>query len=276
MTYPFAKGHGTENDFVVLPDHDGTIHGDLPAGRVAALCHRRAGIGGDGVLRVVRTACIDPDQADRAEWFMDYRNSDGSLSEMCGNGIRVFARHLVDAGLVDPDTPIPIATRDGIKTLVVGPGGQFTVDLGKPRLLEPSEVTVGDRRWQATGVDMGNPHAVVYVDDLAEAGDLLTSPGYDHAVYPSGVNVEFVTPLAPGEVAMRVFERGAGETRSCGTGAAAVAVATAVREDSRPGPEGSRCLVRVPGGELLLTWTAEDRVLLNGPAVITATGETGL
>src|ERR1700752_4095937 len=119
-SYPFLKGHGTENDFVVLPDHDGSIHGDLDAARVRALCDRRAGIGGDGVLRVIRTSSYDagagrtPPESG-AEWFMDYRNADGSVSEMCGNGIRVFARHLVEEGLADPNAPIPIGTRDGVK-----------------------------------------------------------------------------------------------------------------------------------------------------------------
>ena len=92
--YPFLKGHGTENDFVLLPDHDGTLHGELHATRVRALCDRRAGICGDGVIRLVRTAVLGSEQ--QAEWFMDYRNSDGSLSEMCGNGVRVFARYLLD------------------------------------------------------------------------------------------------------------------------------------------------------------------------------------
>src|SRR3954453_3661 len=137
--YPFLKGHGTENDFVLLPDHDGSVHGDLDPERVRALCDRRAGIGGDGVLRVGRTG-------DR--WFMDYRNSDGSLSEMCGNGIRVFARHLVDAGLADPSTGIRIATRAGVKVVHVR-GEQVTADLGTPKLLGSSAISVGDWAWSA-------------------------------------------------------------------------------------------------------------------------------
>ena len=123
--YAFLKGHGTENDFVLLPDHDGSVHGDLPAEqmaeRVRALCDRRAGIGGDGVLRVVRTAADTEARAlpgsGGTTWFMDYRNADGSVSEMCGNGIRVFALHLIEEGLADPTRPIPIGTRDGVKTL---------------------------------------------------------------------------------------------------------------------------------------------------------------
>ena len=139
MSYPFLKGHGTENDFVLLPDHDGSVHGNLSRDRVRALCDRRAGIGGDGVLRVIRTeasgfeahsartSTTDRTEAGAAEWFMDYRNADGSVSEMCGNGIRVFARHLVDEGLAT--SPMAIATRDGVKTVIVE-RGVITVDMG--------------------------------------------------------------------------------------------------------------------------------------------------
>jgi diaminopimelate epimerase len=131
-SYPFFKGHGTENDFVVLPDHDGTIHGELAADRVRALCDRRAGIGGDGVLRVIRTAFVPDGGGQDATWFMDYRNSDGSLSEMCGNGIRVFGRYLADHGLADPSAPVPVGTRAGVKVLTFAGGvadGEITVDM---------------------------------------------------------------------------------------------------------------------------------------------------
>ena len=130
--YPFLKGHGTENDFVLLPDHDGSVHGDLSADRVRALCDRRAGIGGDGVLRVIRTSAIEAGRGQDAEWFMDYRNSDGSVSEMCGNGIRVFALHLVEEGLADAGAPIPIGTRDGVKVLTID-GDRITADMGTPK-----------------------------------------------------------------------------------------------------------------------------------------------
>ncbi|WP_181312533.1 diaminopimelate epimerase [Nocardioides campestrisoli] len=268
MTYPFLKGHGTENDFVLLPDHDGSVHGDLAAERVRALCDRRAGIGADGVLRVLRTA--DPAAAG-AEWFMDYRNADGSLSEMCGNGLRVFVRHLVDEGLVPAGELVPVATRDGVKVCLVE-GHLVTLDMGVPRVLGETSVTVGERSWPALQIDMGNPHAVAFVDDLADAGPLLEAPGHDPAVFPDGVNVEFVVRRADGHVAMRVHERGSGETRSCGTGACAVMVA-ASRLDEAPGPASYR--VDVPGGSLRVTWT-DDRVLLTGPAVIVARGETDL
>jgi diaminopimelate epimerase len=282
MTYPFLKGHGTENDFVLLPDHDGTVHGDLQPERVAALCDRRAGIGGDGVLRVIRTAALGGEwagQGEQAEWFMDYRNSDGSFSEMCGNGVRVFARHLVDAGLVDAEQArtegIPVGTRAGLKVVRVD-GDAITADMGSPALLGTSVVSVADHTWTARHVDMGNPHAVAFVDDLADAGSLLSQPAYDQEVYPEGVNVEFVVRRGPRHVAMRVHERGSGETRSCGTGACAVMVAAAEMDGARPDTGDTTYTVDVPGGTLRITWTADDRVLLTGPAVLVAEGLTDL
>jgi diaminopimelate epimerase len=273
--YPFLKGHGTENDFVLLPDHDGTVHGELSPERVRALCDRRAGIGADGVLRVIRTAAMGDEGADQAvEWFMDYRNADGWPSEMCGNGIRVFLRHLVEERLVDPTGPIDIATRDGIKTLIFE-GDLVTVDLGKAQLFPETKVSVGETTWPATHVDMGNPHAVAFVDEEETlAGlDLTRAPDHDESVYPDGVNVEFVVRRGERHVAMRVHERGSGETRSCGTGAGAVLVATATADGaSRP----ATYRVDVPGGTLTLTWTADDHVLLTGPAVIVARGTTSL
>ncbi|MBJ7529669.1 MAG: diaminopimelate epimerase [Nocardioides sp.] len=283
--YPFLKGHGTENDFVLLPDHDGTVHGDLDPARVRALCDRRAGIGGDGVLRVVRTAALDggvagpgsPAPGGSPEWFMDYRNADGSVSEMCGNGIRVFARHLVEEGLADPARPIPVATRDGVKTIRLE-GDLVTVDMGPPALLGHTEVTVGATRWPARHVDMGNPHAVAFVDDLAPTGAvgaLREAPGHDPAVYPAGVNVEFVVRRGERHVAMRVHERGSGETRSCGTGACAVMVAAAEADGLGPA-DGAEYRVDLPGGTLTIAWTPQDRVLMTGPAVVVARGTTAL
>ncbi len=273
MTYSFVKGHGTENDFVLLPDLDGSVHGDLSAEqlaeRVRALCDRRAGIGGDGVLRVVRGTTPE------AEWFMDYRNADGSLSEMCGNGIRVFVRHLVDEGLADPAAPIRVDTRDGVKTLTVD-GELITADMGTPRVLGQTKVGVEGRELAAQHVDMGNPHAVAFVDSLDDAGHLYEPPTHDPAVYPDGVNVEFVVRRGERHVAMRVHERGSGETRSCGTGACAAAVAAALADDARPTTDDVAYRVDVPGGTLTVTWTTEDRVLLTGPAVVVAAGQTDL
>ncbi|MCW2814513.1 MAG: diaminopimelate epimerase [Nocardioides sp.] len=260
MSYPFLKGHGTRNDFVLLPDHDESVHGDLDAERVRALCDRRGGIGGDGVLRVVRRG---------ERWFMDYRNADGSVAEMCGNGIRVFALHLVQEGLEEAGAPFDVDTRDGTKVVTVV-GDEVTVDMGVPRVLGESTVGVGERSWTATHVDVGNPHAVAFVDDLAEAGPLLEPPTHDTAVYPDGVNVEFVVRRGEGHVAMRVHERGSGETMACGTVACAVAVAAV------PGDGAMTCRVDQPGGTVVIERTAQGRVLMTGPALIVARGTTDL
>ena len=265
----FLKGHGTENDFVLLPDPERAL--DLTPGFVSAVCGRRTGIGADGVLRVV-LAATDPEGApmsDRARWFMDYRNADGSVAEMCGNGIRVFARYLVSAGLEQPGE-FGIATRDGVKRVRLGETGDVTVDMGPASLPGPDDVkvTVGGRVWPGVSVDVGNPHVVVFVEDLAAAGKLDEAPLVD-PTFPDGVNVEFAVVRAPGHVAMRVHERGVGETRSCGTGACAVMVATARRDD------GARTsyVVDVPGGRLTVAEGPDGHVELTGPAVLVARGE---
>ncbi len=274
IEYSFVKGHGTENDFVLLPDANGRH--ELTAGQVALLCHRRAGIGGDGVIRVVRTDATEDPAAvaarEQATWFMDYRNADGSLSEMCGNGIRVLGHFLVTHADVDPRDPLPIATRDGVKTLTFD-GDKITVDMGRPQLLGETTVRVGDRDLPATRVSMGNPHAVAFVGALADAGPLLEAPGHDERVFPDGVNVEFVARRGEHHVAMRVHERGSGETRSCGTGACAAMVAAAAADDAE---RGTSYTVDLPGGTLEIVWTEDDRVLMTGPAVLTAEGLTGL
>lgn len=272
--YPFVKGHGTENDFVLLPDHDGSVHGDLSAERVRALCDRRAGIGADGVLRVIRTAAIADAAGQPAEWFMDYRNSDGSLSQMCGNGIRVFVRHLLDEGMIEPVAgQVTVGTRDGVKSVTIESDGQLTVDLGVPRLLGETKVEADGRAFAAVHVDIGNPHAVAFVDNLDDAGSLLDQPRHDVATYPEGVNVEFVVRRGPGHLAFRVHERGSGETRSCGTGAGAVLAAAATADGATLPVEYA---VDVPGGRLRLTWTADRHALLTGPAQLVARGTSHL
>jgi diaminopimelate epimerase len=279
---PFLKGHGTENDFVIVPDPDGRLA--LPADAVARLCDRRAGIGGDGLLRVVRSAA-DPEaraMAGEAEWFMDYRNADGSVAEMCGNGVRVFVHHLLRAGLAKPGE-FAVATRAGVRRVRAGEDGIVAVAMGPARLPggpgETVTVTVagedGDRRWPAHHVDMGNPHAVAFVSDLAEAGPLYAPPAvHPAAAYPRGTNVEFVVERGPGHIALRVHERGVGETRSCGTGACAAAVAAARREGRDPVADGRAAAytVDVPGGRLRVTEETDGGVVLAGPAVIVAEG----
>jgi diaminopimelate epimerase len=263
----FAKGHGTGNDFVLLPDPDGAL--DLTPALVRALCDRRQGIGGDGVLRVIRAA-KHPEgaaMAGDAEWFMDYWNADGSLAEMCGNGSRVFARYLVAHGLAAPGD-WTLATRAGAKALRVGEVGDVTVDMGPPRFLRDSYAVVARRQYEGVGVSMGNPHLVCGVGaaDL-DVVDLGAPPAYDPVVFPDGVNVELVTPVGRGHVRMRVHERGSGETASCGTGACAVA-AVALRD---AGETAGEVTVDVPGGRLTVTLDGRTS-WLSGPAVIMAEG----
>ena len=278
----FLKGHGTENDFVIVPDPEGRL--DLGPEAVARLCDRRAGVGADGVLRVVRSESHPEARtlAAEAEWFMDYRNSDGSIAEMCGNGLRVFARYLVLAGLARPGG-FAVATRAGVRQVRVsedGPEGPGAVTVGMGRADFPGpdgvEVTVGQRHWPAVNISMGNPHAVAFVDDLADAGDLRSAPSVVPAgAYPAGVNVEFVVDRGPRHVAMRVHERGSGETRSCGTGACAVMVAAARRDGVAPSETGSPVTyaVDLPGGRLTITESVDGTIEMTGPVVILAEGE---
>ncbi|MGQ5578204.1 diaminopimelate epimerase [Streptomyces sp. ECR3.8] len=271
----FLKGHGTENDFVIVLDPENAL--ELSAAAVAALCDRRAGIGGDGLLRVVRSAAHPEARAmaDEAEWFMDYRNGDGSVAEMCGNGVRVFARYLQHAGHVG-EGDLAIATRGGVKTVHIAKDGDITVGMGRAVLPEGDvTVAVGERGWPARNVNMGNPHAVAFVADLADAGSLFAAPSFaPEAAYPDGVNVEFVVDRGPRHVAMRVHERGVGETRSCGTGACAVAVAAARRDGVDPRETGLPVTytVDLPGGTLVITEQPDGRIEMTGPAVIVAEG----
>jgi diaminopimelate epimerase len=271
----FLKGHGTENDFVIVPDPDNAL--DLPVSVVARLCDRRAGIGGDGLLHVVRSAAHPEarDMADEAEWFMDYRNADGSVAEMCGNGVRVFAHYLQRAGLV-AEGDLAVATRGGVKRAHLAKDGDITVSMGRAALPEDGvTVSVDGRSWDARNVNMGNPHAVAFVEDLDHAGDLLSVPPFSPpSVYPDGVNIEFVADRGPRHVAMRVHERGSGETRSCGTGACAVAVAAARRDGLDPALTGTPATytVDLPGGTLVITEHPDGGIDMTGPAVIVAEG----
>jgi diaminopimelate epimerase len=273
-TFSWVKGHGTRNDFLLLPDPDADVHGQIDPALVRALCDRRGGLGADGVLRVVRSGAYDDTDArasaaDGAEWFMDYRNADGSVSEMCGNGIRVFARYLVHAGLARGDGLLHIGTRDGVKTARFRSDGSVSVDMGDVRVLGEVEVRVGGRGWRAWKLDVGNPHAVAMVGTLDDAGPLLDPPEHDPADFPTGVNVEFVVRTGERAVAMRVHERGSGETQSCGTGAVAAAAAVA-RADGLQAPVA--LAVHVPGGDLEVTLRPDGGADLAGPAVLVAQG----
>jgi len=274
----FAKGHGTENDFVVLPDPDGTL--ELTPARVAALCDRRRGLGADGVLRVVRWAALKDDAFPArpgVEWFMDYRNADGGLAEMCGNGVRVYARWLADAGWLPEGSsaPLQLGTRAGVREVRFtgsDPANDIAVDMGAVRIGPTSTATVGGCTFAGTAVDVGNPHLACVTDAPLDALDLTAQPGFDAALFPHGVNVEFVSPLGGdtngGEVAMRVHERGVGETRSCGTGTVAAAVAALRAACATTGDVA----VRTPGGRLRVV-VAEGTTVLQGPAMLVASGE---
>jgi diaminopimelate epimerase len=262
---PVYKGHGTENDFVLIHDLEGEL--DLGADLVSALCDRRAGIGGDGVLRIVRTARLPdaPASAADTEFFMDYRNADGSIAEMCGNGLRVFVRYLKESRLTSADELV-VGTRAGALAAVVGHDGQITVDLGVPSLLPAApSVLVEPMPSARTGrsVLMPNPHVVIEVEDEEQLRglDLARLPRVDPAL-PHGQNIEFVVTAGDHHLIMRVHERGVGETRSCGTGIGAVVAVRAQAGDPTP------WRVDVPGGTCWVRWDADGRIWLTGPAVI--------
>ena len=266
------KGHGTGNDFVVVPDLDGGL--ELTPQLVRALCDRHTGLGADGVLRVVRSE-NDPDgkeMAADAEYFMDYRNADGSLAEMCGNGIRVFVRYLQRVSLVEQEAAV--ATRGGIKRVRSTADGALAVEMGQPRVLADRPVATAAPLAAAVGVavQLPNPHVVVAVSSAAElaAVDLSRAPLVEPG-RPGGQNVEFVVRTGPRRLAMRVHERGVGETQSCGTGICAVVAAVADGEGI--GADGSTWQVDVPGGGCQVTWREDGEIVLTGPAVLVAEAE---
>ena len=266
----FAKGHGTGNDFVILPDPDGEL--DLPDSLVARICDRHMGLGGDGVLRVVRTsAAVDQVPGDQAaEWFMDYRNADGSVAEMCGNGVRVFARYLLDEGLA-AGPELAIATRAGLRLVRVAIDGQLTVDMGAAQVVGDGSVELGRQRYSGLAISVGNPHLACLVEEPVVGIDLST-PRLLEGSQAGDVNVEVLRITGEHQIEMRVHERGSGVTMSCGTGAVAAAVAAAVSAGDWQLGQDLPWTVDVPGGRLTVTPSATAS-LLTGPAEIVACGE---
>lgn len=265
-----VKGHGTENDFVLLPDLDGVL--ELTAELTRQLCERRTGIGADGVLRVVRSENDDTGRsmAEDAPFFMDYRNADGSIAAMCGNGVRVFARYLQRERLIGDQTVV--GTRGGPRRVWLDGSGDITVDMGAPSFpeLQPRVTSGPVRGARGTAVDIPNPHVVVPVAALADLQALdLGHPPFVDPPRADGQNVEFVVRRGDRHVSMRVHERGVGETRSCGTGICAAVVAVA-RADGATAGDGGTWRVDVPGGVCGVTWQVGGTVLLRGPAVIVA------
>lgn len=266
----FAKGHGTLNDFVCFSDPDGSI--DPTDDQLRFLCDRRAGIGGDGTLRAVRARHVPGYEAHGDAWFMDYRNADASVAEMCGNGLRVFLRYLNEEGLIG-DEPVDIVTRAGVRHGEFLPDGDVRVTMGAPTVApEQVPVTVGDDEFAAWVIDVGNPHAAVVIEPgrLAHL-DLSVEPGYPAEAYPNRANVEFIEFVGDHHVVMRVWERGVGETFSCGTGTVATALAAATAS----GEEGGVWRVDPPGGSLKVDLNGADATL-TGPAVIVARGTVNL
>ena len=277
----FAKGHGTENDFVLLPDLGAQL--DLTAAVVSALCDRQRGLGADGVLRIITAeTAVDagvldrlPDGVEPDHWFMDYRNADGSVAQMCGNGVRVFAHYLRSSGLEHREEFV-VATLAGPRPVVVHRADEYradvTVEMGRVNLLGRGAATVGGRRLTGLAVDVGNPHLACLVGDLTVAGlaalDVGAPVEFDREQFPEGVNVEVLTRANSGSVSMRVHERGVGETRSCGTGTVAAAAAALVDQDVSTGS----LRVRVPGGEVSVAIT-DTTSFLRGPSVLVAHGD---
>ena len=281
----FAKGHGTQNDFVLLPDLDAELM--LTASRVAAVCDRRRGLGADGVLRIttagaaVAAGVLErlPDGVGAGDWYMDYRNADGSTAQMCGNGVRVFAHYLRASGLESRDEFV-VGSLAGARMVTLHHVGEtdadVTVDMGKANRLgeggKAFEAVVGGRRFTGLAVDVGNPHLAcvdpqLNAEDLA-ALDVGAPVQFDRAQFPDGVNVEVLTAPVGGLVRMRVHERGVGETRSCGTGTVAAAVAAL----ADAGADTGTLTVRVPGGDVAVTIT-DATSYLRGPSVLVARGE---
>jgi len=287
----FVKGHGTQNDFVVLADPAAEL--GLDAARVAAICDRQRGIGADGLLRVSRAVALVergvldalPAGVRPDDWFMDYRNADGSIAEMCGNGVRVFAHYVRATGLVDTDT-FTVGSRAGARPVIIHSHDQVradvTVTMGQARVDGRSQATVGDTTYHGAVIDVGNPHLACVVPDLTAeqlAGiDFSAGVGLDAGVFPHGANLELVTPARPGgdgpdgttvdfSAHMRVFERGVGETRSCGTGLVAAGKASL----GALGRDTGSLHITVPGGSVLVT-VDPDGATLRGPSVLVAEG----
>ncbi|MUM17270.1 diaminopimelate epimerase [Mycobacterium sp. CBMA271] len=280
----FTKGHGTQNDFVVLPDVH--VKRELSVPAVQALCDRQRGLGADGVLRVTTVGAAlengvlaeKPAGVSGEDWFMDYRNADGSIAEMCGNGVRVFAHYLRSMGLEHRDEFV-VASLAGPRPVRINSWSQLaadvTVDMGAVKEFGAGQATVGGRRFSGLAIDVGNPHlacvdAGLTTEELRML-DVGAPVAFDDTLFPDGVNVEVLTAPSggPGDaVHMRVHERGVGETRSCGTGTVAAAYAGL----RHLGQDTGELVVNIPGGQVCVTITGESS-FLRGPSMLLADGE---
>jgi diaminopimelate epimerase len=275
MSIAFSKYHGLGNDFILI-DNRHSAEPILTSEQAVKWCDRNFGIGADGVIFLLNEA--------NGEHRMQIFNSDGSEPEMCGNGIRCLAKFMQDLNIPTTDGKYQIQTGAGLIVPQMDADGQVTVDMGKPFLtaaeipttLRDSDhkvinvpLEVGGNTWNVTTVSMGNPHCMIFVDDvdaipLAEIGVLFEH----HPVFPNRTNTEFVEVVNRGYVKMRVWERGAGATLACGTGACATVVAGVLNDLC-----DRTCTVNLPGGDLKIHWSAEnDRILMTGPATLVFTG----
>jgi diaminopimelate epimerase len=272
MELSFTKMHGLGNDFVMIEDLGEEL--DLAADAVAWMCDRHFGVGGDGLI-LIRPGIGD------ADYFMAYHNADGSVAEMCGNGIRCFAKYIVDRGLIPKDTDtLTVATLGGDKSITVvrdydGRMHMATVDMGEP-ILDPEEIPsklTGEQvfncpietelgTFEVTALSMGNPHAVTWVDNVYEAPVETVGPIIEnHEAFPNKANVEFAQYVGDDHILLRVWERGVGETLACGTGACATLVAATLGCIV-----GRSATIELPGGELDIRWDEGGHVFMTGPA----------
>ena len=265
----FVKAHGTGNDFVLLPDLEGRL--ELHAELVRALCAPHLGVGADGVIRIA------PADNSGADVFMDYWNADGTVSEMCGNGVRCVAKYVLDRGMVSGDA-VRVLTRGGVKPVTATRGGdgkvtRVRVDMGAPvpgAVNQPLDVRIDgvEQIVRMTTLSMGNPHAVLLVDDVASAPVRTLGPLIEgHPAFPDRTNVEFIAVASRDHVQGRIWERGVGETMASGTGSSAMAVAAHLL-----GLADRRVTVSLPGGDIAVDWTG-DTLFMEGPAVEVAEGE---
>jgi diaminopimelate epimerase len=275
MNLEFAKYQGLGNDFILVDNRDSTTPKVTPE-QAIKLCDRHFGIGGDGVIFAL------PGQGG-TDYTMRIFNSDGSEPEMCGNGIRCMARFIADLEGASAKASYTIHTLAGLIVPQLTADGQVTVDMGKPRLTAneipttlagadgqsiDQSFTVAGQTWQVTNVSMGNPHCITFVDDVAAIDLEKIGPQFEHnAAFPQRTNTEFIEVVRPDYLKMRVWERGAGITLACGTGACAALVAAVLN-----GKSDRKATIELPGGPLLIEWAADEKIFMTGPAELAFTG----
>lgn len=276
---PFVKMHGLGNDFILINNLEVRLpEKDLPH-YAQKWCDRHFGIGADGLI------LIEPSKV--ANFRMRIFNPDGSEAEMCGNGIRCFAKYVYDYRL-HPETLLKVETLSGVHLLKLFVKDkkveQVRVDMGEPRFdrkeipmrgnggsspVLREKLQAAGRKFEVTCLSMGNPHCVIFVDNVDNFPVEKVGPEIEHhKIFPKRTNVEFIQPLNPNEIKMRVWERGAGETLACGSGASAAVVAGSLNEMT-----GRRVTVHLLGGDLFVEWTGDNHVYITGPAVEVFRGE---